>query len=218
MNFRLFSLGVLVADAVVAVLLWARLPERVPTHYSLTGEPDQEGPRWVLAVAGPVILSVVAVLLSAARRSVNGSAIGSTAQTAGSEKGSLSVVGAIVLLFLALIHGTLLVFAAGDLRGPLVPGLLLALFQLFLGNALPRLRPSYLVGIRTPWTLSSAEVWRKTHRLGGKMMFGAGLVSLVALAVAPNSTAFGVCIVLSLTSALAAVLASYAYGRRLKPG
>jgi uncharacterized membrane protein len=24
------------------------------------------------------------------------------------------------------------------------------------------------VGIKTPWTLSSEEVWNKTHRLGGK--------------------------------------------------
>jgi uncharacterized membrane protein len=34
----------------------------------------------------------------------------------------------------------------------------------------------YLVGIRTPWTLASEEVWIKTHRLGGKLMVLGGLL------------------------------------------
>ena len=38
----------------------------------------------------------------------------------------------------------------------------------------------YLVGIRTPWTLASEEVWIRTHRLGGKLMVAGGLLIIVA--------------------------------------
>lgn len=42
------------------------------------------------------------------------------------------------------------------------------------------------MGIRTPWSLSSEEVWNKTHRFGGKMFILAGLL-MIAETVMPNS-------------------------------
>jgi len=49
-----------------------------------------------------------------------------------------------------------------------------------IGNQLGKSRSMYMVGIRTPWTLASEEVWIKTHRLGGKLMAIAGTVMLIA--------------------------------------
>lgn len=59
-------------------------------------------------------------------------------------------------------------------------GLMLAM----IGNQFGKSRSMYMVGIRTPWTLASEEVWIKTHRLGGKLMVAAGLV-MVAAALLP---------------------------------
>src|SRR2546428_528171 len=46
--------------------------------------------------------------------------------------------------------------------------------------ALARVQPTWFVGIRTPWTLSSDTVWRKTHRTGGFTFVIAGVVMLTA--------------------------------------
>src|SRR5205814_10565986 len=43
------------------------------------------------------------------------------------------------------------------------------------GNLLPRARPNWWFGIRTPWTLSNDRVWERTHRLGGYVMMVGGL-------------------------------------------
>jgi uncharacterized membrane protein len=43
------------------------------------------------------------------------------------------------------------------------------------------------MGIRTPWTLSSERVWRKTHRIGGYAFTIAGLV-FIATAFIPMGT------------------------------
>lgn len=51
---------------------------------------------------------------------------------------------------------------------------------LMIGNALPKSRPSFFVGIRTPWTLTDTDNWIATHRLGGKLMMAAGLAMLLA--------------------------------------
>ena len=55
-----------------------------------------------------------------------------------------------------------------------------AILFIVLGNVLPRARPNWFVGIRTPWTLSSDRVWERTHRLGGRVLVVGGIV--VALA------------------------------------
>lgn len=51
---------------------------------------------------------------------------------------------------------------------------------LMIGNALPKSRPSFFVGIRTPWTLTDTDNWIATHRLGGKLMMGAGAAMVLA--------------------------------------
>lgn len=51
---------------------------------------------------------------------------------------------------------------------------------LTLGNVLPKSRPGFFVGIRTPWTLTNEDNWIATHRLGGKLTMLAGVVALVA--------------------------------------
>ena len=46
-----------------------------------------------------------------------------------------------------------------------------------IGNQLGKSRSMYLIGVRTPWTLASEDVWIRTHRLAGKLMVAAGLVT-----------------------------------------
>lgn len=61
----------------------------------------------------------------------------------------------------------------------------IAVLFIVLGNLMTKLRPNYFVGIRTPWTIESKEVWMKTHRLGGRLMVLGGFVMLVFCFVVP---------------------------------
>ena len=67
---------------------------------------------------------------------------------------------------------------------PLLAGSLLIVIANYLG----KLRPNWIMGIRTPWTLSSKKSWDKTHRLGMWLMMGMGL-SVMLLAVFPTAIA-----------------------------
>jgi uncharacterized membrane protein len=56
-----------------------------------------------------------------------------------------------------------------------------AMFVL-LGNYLGRVESNWFLGIRTPWTLSSETVWRKTHRTAAWLFVAGGIfVILVGL-------------------------------------
>jgi uncharacterized membrane protein len=50
-----------------------------------------------------------------------------------------------------------------------------ALF-IILGNYMGKLKHNYFMGIRTPWTLASEEVWYRTHRMAGPFWVIGGLL------------------------------------------
>ena len=51
----------------------------------------------------------------------------------------------------------------------------------FIGVLLSKAKPNWFIGIRTPWTLSSEKVWKKTHELGGKLFKICAFVCLAGL-------------------------------------
>jgi len=86
-----------------------------------------------------------------------------------------------------------------------------------IGNQLGKSRSMYLVGIRTPWTLSSEEVWVKTHRLGGKLMVASGLVIIIVALLPVSPLARGTIIGVSVGAAvIVPVIYSYLLWRQEK--
>lgn len=80
-----------------------------------------------------------------------------------------------------------IMIAAPALGWALGPDLLqvgMGALLVMIGNSLPKSRPSFFVGIRTPWTLAGTDNWIATHRLGGKVMMGAGCL-IVAAGLSP---------------------------------
>ena len=55
----------------------------------------------------------------------------------------------------------------------------MAILFFFIGFIMNKLERNWFVGIRTPWTLSSDIVWKKTHELGGKLFMFAGILAFL---------------------------------------
>src|SRR5205809_7145272 len=165
--------GLVIAVVAVALSLWAypRLPPSVVTHWSLNGTPDGYSSRlWALAII-PVMLVIMTVIFNVLPK------IDPRHENYVKFLSSYWLIANAVIVFLLVAHG--LIIAAGlgfsikiDRLMPLGIGLLFV----FLGNYLTRVEPNWFVGIRTPWTLSSDTVWRKTHRTGGWLMVLGGFV------------------------------------------
>ena len=79
-----------------------------------------------------------------------------------------------------------------------------------IGNYLPKVRPNYLMGIRTPWTLSSDLSWVRTHRIGGRLFVFEGLV-LVLLGIAGIVPVAFVAVILVGLVVLLLVVVAYSY-------
>ncbi len=55
----------------------------------------------------------------------------------------------------------------------------IGLLFIVIGNWLGKVRSNFIMGVRTPWTLSSELSWNKTHRLAGKLFVGVGLAQIL---------------------------------------
>jgi uncharacterized membrane protein len=85
-------------------------------------------------------------------------------------------------LFLLAIQVQIILWSIGYQISPNItfPLLIGALF-IYIGFLLDHAEQNWFVGIRTPWTLSSKTVWKKTHELGGKLFKLAGVISCLGI-------------------------------------
>src|SRR5438477_258607 len=119
-----------------------------------------------------------------------------------------------ILGLLFLIHGLALMQGMGkpvDMNRGVAAGA--GVLLVVLGNFMGKVTRNFFVGIRTPWTLASEEVWLRTHRFGGRLFVLAGLVLLVSAFLG------GGWVVASIAIGLAAVLSvvySYLIYRRVE--
>jgi uncharacterized membrane protein len=89
-----------------------------------------------------------------------------------------------VVIVALLAYSQLLVLSSGlgwdvDANRALAGGvcLLIALF----GNVIGKMQPNFLIGIRTPWTLCSEQVWQATHRFAAKTLVAGGMLALMGV-------------------------------------
>jgi uncharacterized membrane protein len=214
-RLRLTAISALLADGAATAFAWARLPERVPVHWNFHGEVDRYGSRFELLLLGPVLLAALWGLFELLPVIDPRLAIPKDPeQTDAERQGALPTAIALVLALLALLHVLLLVQALGLLKEPpRALAIWMAGFLILFGNFIGRLRPSWFVGIRTPWTLSSDAVWRRTHRLAGRLMVPAGLIALLLALTLPASAALAAAIALLLAALLAPATLSFFYWR-----
>ncbi|PKV63412.1 SdpI family protein [Pontibacter ramchanderi] len=159
---------------------WPDMPERIPIHFNWKGEADG----WAGKTSMVFIVLGTTALLNLVLLAVPHIDPKRKLDYMGSKYHQLRfiVVSFMSALCLFSIHAAL---NPGSFSPKalffLIGGLLVAL-----GNYFQAVKPNYFIGIRTPWTLESEQVWRKTHRLGGILWIVGGLL-LMVLALLPNS-------------------------------
>jgi len=91
--------------------------------------------------------------------------------------------------------------------GTIVP-IMVGILFILIGNYLSQIKSNFFMGIRTPWTLSSDEVWRKTHLVGGYSFVIGGLLFLASPLIANPWNAY-IPLIAILIAALFPIVYSY---------
>jgi uncharacterized membrane protein len=90
----------------------------------------------------------------------------------------------ILILILFLFYINVITIAANlgfkfNMNYFIIPAMGLLFF--YSGIILEKSKRNWFIGIRTPWTLSSDEIWNKTHKIGGKLFKLAGVISIFGI-------------------------------------
>ncbi|MBS0031879.1 SdpI family protein [Chitinophaga sp. 22321] len=98
--------------------------------------------------------------------------------------------------------------------GRMIPQFILV-FLAVCGNLMYNVRPNTYMGIRTPWTLKNETVWRKTHRLGGVVMFVLGTAGFIATLLVNEQWAHIILLLVLIVSTLISTVYSYVIYKKL---
>ena len=215
----------IVVGLAISAGVYGNLPTAVVPDWSrvlLLGGGGEPMPRLAFLLFIPAVAIAVWVLLAAlarvtGRRTVDVSFLnertGASAITR-FEPTFVTVITAVVGL-LMLLHVALIASAAGWPEWVMrAVGVVLGAGTAIVGNLMPRVRPNWIVGIRTRATLRDSGLWLRTHRYFGMLLMmtgiGVAILSLFASHLAFPATFIGL---------LAAAVLSHGYaGRGAKLG
>jgi Predicted integral membrane protein len=171
---RDWPLWILMAGLLItAVWVYPHLPDQVPRHWNLRGEPNAYFSRTYgaffppLMVVGLYLLMLFMPIIDPKRDNYRRFTPAYT-----------FLRWTMVLLISAIYISTILTALGYPVNEGLLVRALLAVLFIIIGNFMGQFRHNYFVGIKTPWTLANEDVWQQTHRLGSKIWVIGGLVCL----------------------------------------
>jgi len=171
------SVALVCVQFLVAFYLYPLMPERVAIHWGMSGDADGYGSRFL----GLFLIPIVSVLLLPFML-----ALPRLDPSRGIERfrGGYDWFVFGFMVYMGYVYGLSLAWNLGW-RFSFMRMLAPAMGALFvgIGVVLRGARLNWFMGIRTPWTLLSEEVWDRTHEVGSRLFIASGaLAALGALA------------------------------------
>lgn len=172
----LLTSAVLLLPLLAGLVLWQKLPERMPVHWNAAGEIDGYGSRAM------VVFGLFGFLFIMHWFCIGASALDPKNKDQSSKAAAvvLWVMPALSLLMGVIVYGTALGLSISvNIILPVFMGWLFV----FVGSRLPECRRNYTIGIKIPWALDDEENWNATHRFAGKVWMVGGVLFMASALV-----------------------------------
>ncbi len=173
---RLAAIAVLIVTFIITLLSYPVLPDPIVVHWNAAGEADGYMSKLFGLFLTPLIMLGLAALFAVLPR------IDPLKKNYAQFRNYYDGLILAILLFMGIIQFQLILWNLGvqispNLTFPIIFGIL----SIYIGFVLDHAEQNWFVGIRTPWTLSSETVWKKTHAMGGKLFKIAGVICFIGV-------------------------------------
>jgi len=194
---------VLVITWIVAVFVYPALPERVASHWNAFGLVDGYTGRWGGAFYIPLLVTFLTVILTY---------LPHLDPRHDNIKKFRQEYDRFILFLVLFLNWLYLFTLLWNLGYPIPINLFLApalaLLLMAMSQVMEHTQSNWLIGVRTPWTLSNDRVWKKAHQFAAKAYkIAAALIILTALG--PQVVTTFVSVIAILGASLATVIYSY---------
>lgn len=183
--------------------IWKQLPLQVPMHWNGSGEIDRYGDKSELIVTIFMLVGLTYLLFLFLPNMDPKQKI----QKMGAKWQNLRFL---LTLFMSALAIFILYSVQQKSSNPSVVFILIGLLFTVLGNYFKTVPSNYFIGIRTPWTLESESVWKKTHQLAGKLWFVGGL-AIIATSLLTSNWQFYTFIGITIVITIVPIVYSYRF-------
>ncbi len=163
---------IILMPIVVGLILWDKLPTEMATHFGENGEPNGWSSKPFAVIGMPVVLLAIhwfCVFFT-----------GLDPKKQNISNKMMTLVFWICPVVSIFGCGSTYMYALDNSINTTVMGaLLVGCAFLIIGNYMPKVKQSYTLGIKLPWTLHSEENWNRTHRLAGRVWMVVGVLVIV---------------------------------------
>lgn len=195
---------------IFSIINWNSFPDKIPTHWGIDGEVNDYSGKWAVFLS-PLLATGIYLLLIVLPK------IDPRKRNYVLFSGAYWVIRiALVLLMASIGMVTDLVSLGYKLNVGMIIELSVLGLLLIMGNQMGRIRPNYFVGVRTPWTLDSEEVWTKTHRLCGRIWVGTSVALAICAFILPSKIVAILFTISILPMAVIPIVYSYVIHKKIK--
>ncbi len=164
--------GLVLLSFILSIYFYPQVPDQMATHWDSQGEVNGYMSKFwgtffmPLLITGLVILFLVIPKIDPRKENIE------------MFRKHYEGFRLVLIIFLVLVHLHILLWNTGTQISPnaVIP-LGMGLLFYYAGVLTENAEQNWFIGIRTPWTLSSEKVWKRTNRLGGKLFRIAGITA-----------------------------------------
>jgi uncharacterized membrane protein len=171
------GLAIFIVNLLISLVTYPMLPERIIIHWGAGGTPDGYSSKLLgFLLMQLVQVFVLGIYYIIPRVDPQGKVTASS--------GYFSNTMNLLLVYFTFFNGLFIAQNLGyefNMTLVIVPAVGVLLF--FLGHFMSKAERNWFYGIRTPWTLSSDEVWRSTHEKAGLLFKVCGVIAVLSVLV-----------------------------------
>lgn len=191
---------------IFGAIIWSKLPDEIPIHWGINGEPDQFGTKAVAVFVMPLIPLVahwICMLATAFSR------------RAKEQNSKVIVLVLFICPLLSIVISSAMYLTAFGRTVDISLVILLFVGFIFalIGNYMPKCMQNKYIGIRVKWTLRDEDNWRATHRLASKLWLFGG-IAIMGISFLPDIIAFisTICVLVLVTAV--PIIYSYRFSKK----
>ena len=164
-------------SVIAGVVIYDKLPDPMASHWNASDQVDGDMSKfWGVFMlpqvsAGLLLLFLVIPYLDPLKENI------------AEFRGIFNAFIFVMELFLAYIWALTIVWNlhpnSFQLSVAMLPAM--GLLFVFVGYMIRAAKRNWFIGIRTPWTLSSDNVWTETHRVGGNLFMISGVLTILGV-------------------------------------
>ena len=173
---ELILIIITILPIVYVLLVWDALPETIATHFDFEGNANgfTKKSHIVWLISGVMIFSYVLMKYLPKIDPKN------KIENMGKKYFKIKLL---LISLLSSVFSFVIYIAINENANSKIFILILGSFLIVMGNFMQTIKPNYFLGMRTPWTLQSEVVWKKTHKIAGKIMIITGLIFAISFFV-----------------------------------